>query len=77
MGRQFLREIGETEDQRAGGGRVDAAGGDGARFAADGRLGRREAAVLEGAAALGGSGSRLGAPAGRRCSKKRSSQSSR
>ena len=50
MGRQLLREIGEAEDERAGRGGVDAAGGDGARFGADGRVGGDEAAVLEGAA---------------------------
>ena len=37
MGGKFLGEIGEAEDERAGGGRVDAAGGDGAGLVADGR----------------------------------------
>ena len=65
MGGQFFREIGETEDQRAGGGRVDAAGRDGARF------GRRRAAraamkrpFLKVPRALGRNGSRLGGRAG-------------
>ena len=77
MGGQLLGEIGEAEDQRAGGRRVDAAGGDGARLVADGRLGRREAAVLERCRGAAAEAARLDARRGRRCSSKRLSQSSR
>ena len=41
MGRHFLGVIGKSQDQRAGGWRVDAAGGDGARLLADRTVGRR------------------------------------
>src|SRR3982751_5347920 len=53
MGGKLLREVGEAEDESAGGRRVNPGGSDRAGLAADRRRGWGEAAVLEAAAALG------------------------
>ena len=48
MGGQLLGEIGEAEDERAGGGRVDAAAGDALGFVTDGRGGGTQRPLVKG-----------------------------
>src|SRR5206468_6136157 len=58
MGGQLLGKIGEAEEERPRRRRVDAAGGDGLGFVANGRRSWHEPAVLEASSALRGEGAR-------------------